>query len=91
MGRIRSGISPSFRRLPGRKRDREFRAAPLPAAIRHRGEQGSSERSTAAYATTRPLTFLFDGTSPAMPSAWNPNEISAPAAIVPFQEALRIT
>jgi len=51
----------------------------------------SGARHPLAYATSTPLTFLFDGSSPAMPSAWKPNEISAPAAIVPFQAAFLIT
>ena len=43
------------------------------------------------YATSTPLTFLLDGSSPATPSAWKPNEISAPGAIVPFQSAFLMT
>jgi len=43
-----------------------------------------------AYTAT-PLNFFFDGSSPATPSAWNPNDTSAPAAIVPFQSAFLIT
>ena len=43
-----------------------------------------------AYTVT-PLNFLFNGSSPTTPSAWNPNDTSEPAAIVPFQSAFLIT
>ena len=56
-----------------------------------RGERVFKNRAEADYAMRIPLTFLFDGNSPAMPSAWKPNEISVPAAIIPFQEAFLIT
>jgi len=43
------------------------------------------------YQTATLLNFLFEGSSPAIPSAWKPSEISAPAAIVPFQSTFLIT